>query len=236
VKRLAVLVAAAAAALAVLAGPAGATNECRGLQICVPVAGPWVVVPTGSSVPRPSVDYQLACPRGFIVGGLDAELSTPGIDVGFRAMLGSPVNPGISTSQAAVFVGSLVAGAVRGPSFRPHIGCIPAAGGGPRVPTALGALGVYPVGRPTTLRARDVRIRPGTARVVQACRSGETLVGASHAVGFYTLDPPSAALAASVIALRSTSGRSVAVDVRAGAGVAVVRAIVQVAALCAGGS
>jgi hypothetical protein len=233
VKRLAVLVAAGGAALAVLAGPAGATNECRGLQICVPVAGPWVVVPTGTSVPRPSVAYQLPCPRGFIVGGLDAELSVPGIDVGFRAMLGSPVNPGISTSQAAVFVGSLVSGAVRGPSFRPHIGCIPAAGGGPRVPTALG---VYPVGRPTTVRAKDVRIRPGTARVVQACRAGETLVGASHAVGFYIPDPPSAALATSVTTTRSTSGRSVAVDVRAGAPIAAVRAILQVAALCAGGS
>jgi hypothetical protein len=233
VRRIVVALVASGAAAGVLAGSAGATSECRGLQICVPVAGPWVVVPTGSSVPRPSVAYQLSCPRGYIVGGLDAELSTPGIDLKFDATLGSPVNPGISTSRAAFFVGSLVSGSARAPTFRPHIGCIPSAGGGRRVPTALG---VYPVGRPSTVRAKDVRVGPGTARVVQACRAGETLVGASHAVGFYTVDPPAAALVQSVSVSRSTNRRAVVVDVRAGARAAGARAVVQVAAVCAGGS
>ena len=40
------------AALAVVP-TAGATNECRGLNPCVKVAGPWVVVPTTRTVPRP---------------------------------------------------------------------------------------------------------------------------------------------------------------------------------------
>jgi len=49
------VLAALAAAAAVLATPAGATNECKGFQVCVPVAGPWVVVPAAASVPRPRV-------------------------------------------------------------------------------------------------------------------------------------------------------------------------------------
>ena len=42
----------AGAALAV-AAPAGGANECDGLMVCIPVAGPWVVVPT-STVPSAS--------------------------------------------------------------------------------------------------------------------------------------------------------------------------------------
>ena len=232
-RRLVLVVAGGAAALAFWAAPAGATNECRGLMICVPIAGPWVVVPTGSTVPRPNVDLQLSCPRGFIVGGLDAELSTPGIDVEFRATLGSPVNPGISTSQAAVFSGALVSGSARAPTFRPHIGCIPTTGGGARVPTAVR---VYPFGRPATLRVREIFVRPGVAHVAQRCKAGETLVGATHAVGFFTAAPPSALVARSVTAVRSVQGGAVRVDVRTTRELRGARAVVQVGALCAGGS
>ena len=90
-----------ATACAVAAAPAYATNECRGLQVCVPVAGPWVLASPGQ------VEFQLACPKRFVVGGLDAELSSRGIDIGFVGNLGSPVNPGITTSKDAVFLGRL---------------------------------------------------------------------------------------------------------------------------------
>ena len=93
-----------------VAAPAGGADECEGLMVCVSVPGPWVVVPTGSSVPRPKVEYQLTCPRGYIVGGLDARLSHRAIDVGFLGRLGSPVNPGISTRRSVVFVASYVGG------------------------------------------------------------------------------------------------------------------------------
>src|SRR5207245_3938454 len=105
-----------------------------GLRVCVPVAGPWVVVPIGSTVPRPRVEYELSCPKGFVVGGLDAELTDRAIDVTFEALLGSPVNPGITTSRAALFVASTSGSADRAPSFRPHIGCLPGSGGGVRIP------------------------------------------------------------------------------------------------------
>jgi len=218
------------AALTVGAAPAGATNECDGLMVCVPVAGPWVLVPTGSTVPRPRTEYQLTCPRRYVVGGLDAELSHRAIDVGFLGMLGSPVNPGITTSRSAVSFGSFVGRSARAPSFRPHIGCMPATGGGVRVPTAVAA---FPPGRPTVRRVRTLRVRPGGVTVIQACIVRERLVGASHAVGFFTRRPPSESLAASVSTTQAVRDARVVVTVRGDAELGSVRAVVQVHAVCA---
>ncbi len=223
----------AASALVLGVAPAGATNECRGLRVCVPMVGPWVVVPTGKGVPRPQVQYQLSCPKGFIAGGLDAELSDRAIDVGFLGALGAPVNPGITTSRDVVFVASYVGASARAPSFRPHIGCMPSSGGGGRIPTATAAV---PPGKPTIRRVSNVTLRPGgVQRVAQGCAAGERLVGAAHAVGFYTATPPSDALVSSVTAAQVVRGGRVVVSVRSGAALFGVNAIVQVEAVCAGG-
>ena len=222
------LAATLAAALAV-AAPAGGANECDGLMVCVPVAGPWVVVPTSGGVPRPQVEYQLTCPRRFVVGGLDAELSHRVIDVSFLGTLGSPVNPGITTSRSAVFVASYVGGSARSPTFRPHIGCMPAAGGGVRIPTAVTA---FPPGRPTIRRVRTVRVRPGTAKVAQGCAARERLVAASHAFGFFTRRPPSPSLVSSVAGTRVIRDGRVVVSVRGDAELGGVRAVLQVHAVC----
>jgi hypothetical protein len=230
--RLLAVVAVACAALVVSVAPAAATNECRGLMVCVPVAGPWVVVPIGSGPARPSVEYQLSCPKGFVVGGLDAELSDRRIDVHFQATLGSPVNPGISTSRAAVFVATYVGPGAPAPSFRPHLGCLPATGGGVRVPTAAVA---FPVGQPTVRHVKDVPLVPGAQRVLQSCAAGEVLVGASHAIGFYMVDAPSPAVVRQVRAIRTVRTDTVVADVRSGSAVRTIRAVVQVGALCAGG-
>lgn len=218
----------AGAALAV-AAPAGGANECDGLIVCVPVAGPWVVVPASTSVPRERVEFQLTCPRGHVVGGLDARLSVRAIDVGFIGALGSPVNPGITTSRSAVFLGTYVGRSAGAPTFRPFIGCMPSAGGGSRIPTSVSQLRP---GRPVTRRVNSVRVRPGTTTVVQRCVSGERLVGGSHAFGFSTRTPPSASLVRSVSGSQVTRGASVVVRVRGDAELAGVRAIVQVHALC----
>ena len=231
--RLLLLVAVALAAAAAAAAPAHATSECRGFMICVPIAGPWVVVPTSGGVPRPQVEFQLTCPRGYIVGGLDAELSDRGIDVAFGGALGSPVNPGITTSRSAVFVGTHVAGGARAPTFRPHIGCIPAQGGGGRIPTASHA--VFPPGKPTERRVRTVRVQPGSVGVAVRCAAGERLVGGSHAVGFYGPRPPGEPLVRSVTARHALALNHVTAVIRAAPAVARVRAVVQLAAVCAGG-
>jgi hypothetical protein len=217
------------AGLAVFASTAGAARECNGLRVCVPVVGPWVVVPTGGGVPSPTAEYELSCPRGYVVGGLDAELSHRAIDIVFLGLLGSPVNPGITTSRAVVFVARYVGAAAGGAAFRPHVGCMPAAGGGIRVPTASA---VFKPGNPTIRRVRTVRVRPGTQIVTQACERRERLVGASHAFGFFTRRPPAFSLSRAVTGALTVRGDQVSVSVRADAELAGIRAVVQVHALC----
>jgi len=227
--RLGALGATLAAAL-VVAAPAGGARECDGLQVCVPVVGPWVAVPAGGGTARARTEWQLSCPRRYIVGGLDAELSARAIDVFFLGKLGSPVNPGITTDRAATFLGTHVSGSRSPVSFRPYIGCMPAAGGGVRIPTAALA---FPPGEPTTRRVRTVRVRPGSATVAVRCSSRERLVGSSHAFGFRTRNAPSASLVGTVSGTRTTRDGRVVVRVRGDAELESVRAFVQVHAVCA---
>jgi hypothetical protein len=224
-----VLGAAVTAAALGAAVPAGAANECDGLQICVSVPGPWVVVPASTSSNRTPVEYQLTCPRGHIVGGLDARLSVRAIDVQFLAKLGSPVNPGISTNRSAVFRATYVGASDRAPTFKPFIGCLPASGGGARVPTSVTA---FRPGQPVTRRVKTVRVRPGTTTVVQRCAGGERLVGGSHAFAFDTRNPPSASLVSSVSGSEAIGSTGIVVRVRGDAELAGARALVQVHALC----
>jgi hypothetical protein len=221
-----------AAAAVAGAAPAGAANECDGLQICVSVPGPWVVVPAATGSSRQRVEYQLTCPKGHVVGGLDARLSVRAIDVSFLGKLGSPVNPGISTTRSAVFVGLYAGSGDPAPTFKPFIGCMPMAGGGSRVPTSAGSQQAFAPGQPVTRRVRTVRLRPGSATVVQRCLSGERVVGGSYAFGFATRTPPSASLVSSVSGSQSVGDRSVTVRVRGDAELAGVPAFVQVHALC----
>jgi hypothetical protein len=200
-------------------------------MVCIPVAGPWVVVPTSTSAQRERVEFQLSCPRGYVVGGTDARLSVRAIDVGFIGMTGSPVNPGITTTRSAVFLGTYVGrSASAAPTFKPFIGCMPMAGGGSRIPTSVSQ---FRPGRPVTRRAKTVRVRPGTATVTQRCTRGERLVGGTHAFGFSTRTPPSASLVGSVSGAQTISDQSVVVRVTGDAELGGVRAVVQVQALCA---
>jgi hypothetical protein len=217
------------AALAFGVGTAGATNECRGLNPCVPVHGPWVIVPVSNSVPRPQVQYVLSCPKGYIVGGLDAELTDRAIDVVFLGKSGSPVNPGITTSRTAVFSATYVGGSARAPSFRPHIGCMPG-GGGRRTPTAVSA--VVPPGEPTVRLVKNVRLGAGASkRVVLACATGERLIAAYDARAFYAAKPPTQQMVSAFTVTRAIGGNRIVVNARSGAG----NAAVQISAVCAGG-
>jgi hypothetical protein len=230
VRRSLALLACLATALVAGVGEGRATNECRGLMVCVPVAGPWVVVPATRHV-----QFQVACPRGYIVGGLDAELSHRAIDVTFPGRLGSPVNPGITTSTSAVFDGFYTGVPRQVTSFRPHVGCIPASGGGGSPPLAIWLRpAAFPPGSPLTRRVRTVSAVAGrTTRGAQGCARNERLVGASHAVGLFTQTAPASTVATSVSATRTVRNGRVTVVVRADSSLR-VRAVVQVHALCAG--
>jgi hypothetical protein len=223
--RRALVLAAVVGACAVAAAPAGATNECRGLMICVPVAGPWVVATPGQ------VEFQLSCPARYVVAGLDAELSARGIDVGFVGAMGSPVNPGITTSRDVVFLGRVVRDAA-GATFRPHIGCIPASGGGRRTPTAYvpTAKKVFPPQKSTERVIVNFVARTGTTVRRARCPRNELLVKASHAVGFLGETPPAIGRVGAVRVSQRFRNGVVTATVRAPRGAG---AMVQLDLLCA---
>ena len=123
----------------------------------------------GCSPRRAQVEFQLACPKRFVVGGLDAELSSRDIDIGFVGNLGSPGEPGHHDVEGAVFLGRLVRGRDPAASFRPHIGCVPASGGGQRTPTAYHP---FKPGKPS--------VRHVTQFVVQAGRTRHYLKGCAQ--------------------------------------------------------
>jgi hypothetical protein len=218
-----VAVLAGCAALAVAVSPAAATNECKGLQVCVPVAGPWVLAT------QPGTEFQLDCPKHYIVGGLDAELSTPAVDIGFVGGLGSPVNPGITTTASAVFLGRHV-GARGVASFRPHLGCVPTSGGGQRTPTAYR---VFKPGKPTVRVVKQLSVLPTlSTHLVARCPAGQRLVRTTYAVGFNTEAPPGAGAAKGVRVKQSVRSGIVRVTAHGALGTPPAT-IVQVDLTCA---
>ena len=229
---LAAVPAAVLAAVAALTAGAAPTvpPECKGLQRCIPVAGPWVVVPSRLSVPRQQVSFQVSCPRGYVVGGTAAQVSDRAVDVAFVGSLGSPVSPGQTTSRSAHFLASYVGTRAVSPTFRPRIGCMPARGGGGRVQTAR----ILPAAKPTAERATTVRVRPGSQRVLRGCAKRERLVSGWHAVGFRTKQPPDPELVGAVTASQTFRGGRIAVTTRGSSAVRTVPAVVQAGAVCAG--
>jgi hypothetical protein len=219
-------------AIAVGSTPALAANECRGLDVCISVPGPWVAVPAAPTGRTTTVYYRLTCPRGSVVGGLDAIRGDRSLELRFLGRLGSPVNPGITTSQSAVFVATYAR--ARATFFRPFLGCIPTSGGGGRETTSVD---VSPRPAPPIRRVRTLRVRAGQqGRLAFSCRRGERLVGSSHAIAFRRGMAPSAAILTGANAVRRM--RAGRVEVRASRTAAVpprTRVEVQVHAICARG-
>ncbi len=231
-RRLLVLLALGAAAFA--PAPAAAGTECDGLVVCIPVQGPWVQVPGGGT----PTYYRLACPgRGQIIGGIDADRAGP-LELSFLGNLGGPVSPGITTGQAAVFVARTSRSLA---SFRPLLGCIPAAGGGGRSQTRYRPTrrlaAAAPVVEATIRRVKDVRLRDRqTERVAHACLRGERLLAFSHAIAFRSRRPVALSALGSVRATSRRAGDRVVESVRSGiARPLQMRVDLQVHAVCVRG-
>lgn len=228
----------AAVAAAALAQTAAAADECRGLPVCLPVAGPWVAIPGGDG--GTTATWRLTCPlRNYVVAGTDARLADPAIDVSYRAELGSPVSPGVATGRFADFTGLATGAAPLPTSFRPFIGCIPTSGGGGRAQTGSRHRSVQAV-RPTdpvTRRVVTRRLVPGAAlSVVARCTRSERLVGWSRAVGWYTgTEPPARVLAYARASARPRGGSVVARATLDKAVPATARVELQLHVLCAKG-
>ncbi len=232
-RRLLLGLAAALAFAAATPAVATAADECRGLQVCLPVAGPWVVVPPSD---RPPVDYELPCPLpGYIVAGVDVRLADAEIDVSFRGETGSPVAPGVTTRRELLFTARSTASSPRPSSFRPFVGCVPTSGGGGRAQTAFTA--TPPGGlRPTRPLERVVvtrRVREGTSIVRARCPRGSRLLGAAHAVAFRTQTSPEGRMLTAVRVARSVAAGAVVARVSiAQGGLGGVRAELQLHAVC----
>ena len=104
---------------------------------------------------------------------------------------------------------------------------VPAAGRGQRFPTAYRPVGPAQPLVPTVVQLTVV---PGIHRYVSHCPARKRLLGATHAIGFFTATPPSPATIASVAVAQSVRGGNVRVTVRALDGVA---ATVQLDLECA---
>jgi hypothetical protein len=230
--RAAVTALAGTVALVVAVPCSQAADECRGLQVCIPVAGPWVVIraPSGAFA---TATWQLVCPQG-IVGGVDAKASEAAVAVEFPGRIGSPVNPGITTAQSLLFKGTYAGRARRATSYQPFIGCIPGGGGGPRTPVSFSRAGAVKPGEPITLRVKELRVIPGRlARATLACRRGERLLSSAVSVGLYTDDAPTPIQLAAVQVVRANRKGKVLVSARRSGLPDSVRAVVQVQAECA---
>ena len=172
----------------------------------------------GSSCPArppcraPRVEYQLDLPARHVVGGLDARAQRAGDRRRLPRLAREPGQPGDhDVARRRLRRDLRRPGASGSPTFRPLVGCMPASGGGARVPTAFTT---FPPGRPVTRRVSTVRVRPGSKLVVQQCARGERLIGGSHAFAFASRTPPSASLVSSISGSDEIRGASIAVRVR----------------------
>ncbi len=206
--RLLVLAVVAAAALLGGAGEARAADECRGLQVCLPVPGPWVAVPAPPRGGVSSVTWQLRCPlRNYIVAGIDARVSDRSIDVSIRGENGAPVSPGVTTGREVLFTAVYTGGAPRTTSFRPFIGCVPTSGGGGRGQTSVRHPTAFAPGKPLDRRVLTRRlVSGGSVRVASRCPAGARLLGSQHAYAFRTEEQPGSTLLDAVRVRRATAG------------------------------
>ena len=172
------LVALAVVAVAVAAGVgvgAGrAADECRGLQVCLPVPGPWVAIPPSEGGGPAVAVWELRCPlKGYIVAGIDARVSDRSIDVSFRGENGAPISPGVTTGREVLFTAVYTGTGRQTTSFQPFVGCIPSSGGGGRALTGTALRAAYVPAKPIERRVARKRLVSGsTTRVVQSCPAG----------------------------------------------------------------
>jgi hypothetical protein len=221
-----------AAAVLVGAAPVQAADECKGLKTCIPVAGPWVAIPAPGGVAR-ATSWRLVCPTG-VVGGVDARASEQAVTVEFPGRLGSPVNPGITTGPSLVFRGTYAGRTARVTSYRPFIGCIPTAGGGPRTRTSFQRTSAVKPGYPITVRVTSLEVLPGIlGRATVSCHEGERVLRSFDSVGLYTVRVPSAAELAAVHVIRARRGQKVLISATRRGLPGGIRAVVQVLAECA---
>ena len=128
--------------------------------------------------PRDRDALALSCPQG-VAGGIDARVSDKDVAVDFPGRLGSPVNPGITTTDSLIFRGTYVGTVQRATSLPARTSAASRrAGGGPRTRTSFQQHALLKPGQPITFRVRTITVEPGTlARATLSCKPGERMLG-----------------------------------------------------------
>jgi hypothetical protein len=216
-------------------GVARAADECRGLQVCLPVPGPWVAIPARTGDGVASATWEMRCPlRGYIVAGIDARVSDRAIDVSIRGENGAPVSPGVTTGRAVLFTAVYTGPARRTTTFRPFIGCVPTSGGGGRGQTSVRKLAAFAPGKPLDRRVVERRlVSGGSVRVTTRCPAGARLLGTQSAYAFRLEAAPGATLLNAVGVRRTAVGRlATAVGTVAASVPRQIPVLLQLHALC----
>lgn len=222
-------------ALGLGVGTGRAADECRGLQVCLPVTGPWVAIPPSEGGGPAVAVWELRCPlKGYIVAGIDARVSDRAIDVSFRGENGAPVSPGVTTGREVLFTAVYTGTGRQTTSFQPFVGCIPSSGGGGRALTARAARAAFVPAQPIERRVTRKRLVSGaTVRVASSCPRGARLLGAQHAYAFRVGAQPGASLLGAVDVRQTVAGRTVVARASVDASVPrTLRVELQVHALC----
>jgi hypothetical protein len=186
------------------------TKECVGVANCDAEPGPWVVVSGGEKA-----TYLLACPRrrGYLVGGTDARVSTPGIRVWFDGDLGASSGfPPLGAASGAAVLFHAVSDNQTSGTFQPILGCV-ALRSVSRNATVSFVYAAGPGGSPgppLDLRATSVLVEPGMRRLTSVgCARNERLVGSWSAYALQTADPPDPRYARAVTVSTTTSQNAV---------------------------
>ena len=223
---------AALALAAVFPAVGGATNECKGIQDCISVPGPWVLIKPGLRT-----EYLLSCPNGNgVVAGLDSQATSSNVRVSFDGQLGAPVSPGVTTTRSALFH-ALTLSSHR-EAFQPFLGCVRGGGGGGRstVSARPAAPKPTPAGAPLDRHAQTVVLRPGLVRSASArCPAGERLAGSWSALAFRTTKSPDLGQAKDIELQRVVvaNGKATVTALATDALSPDARAVVQVGVECA---
>ena len=179
--------------------------------------GPWVKIPAPGARSA-NATWRLVCPRG-VVGGVDARASELAVAVEFPGRIGSPVNPGITTTRSLVFTGTYAGRVSHSTAYRPFIGCIPGGGGGPRTPTALTRVSAVKPGEPITVRVATLNVQPGQlARTTLSCRPASACCAAATASASTPRPCRRSSQLAAIRVVRVTRGQQVLVSATRRAG------------------
>ena len=109
----------------------------------------------------------MKCPEGSIVAGVDARLTNRAVDMSFSGLLGSPVNPGVTTTSEVVFTGTYTGKVLRPAAIQALHRLHPDRGRGPRTDGSRAA--AFKPGSPTKLRVRTVSFKTPIERDELSC-------------------------------------------------------------------